>query len=268
MVATFFSIAIQSFIPSAHLPAPVRRLVKPYCNNVVVTQSGGGLFSVIGGSKPSVPFNYALKQCGAQVLSDLTFVDKHPASSTTFLPDLSRLSSSNKDDLDITRTSTTSPDSALDVAPENCWEFNGTRGQLGLGLVDQLNITFISIDYNAEDNVIDAPRFMVLWGLVDGSRALEQYHSLQHVAVSLRARLPLTVPEPSPQDKVYVPLAAFEYNPYLLIQQQYFPVFKETLQLGFPVGIVVVQVLGNWGGGSTRLCGVSVHGVPAHESHE
>ena len=260
---------VQSYIPSAHLPAPVRRFVKPYCNNVIVTQSGEGLFSVIGGSKPSVPFNYALKQCGAQVLSDLTFVDKRPASSTTFLPNFARVSSDDEDGAGTTQISITPPDSALNaVGSENCWKFKGTHGQLGLGLVDQLNITFVSVDYNAEDAIIDAPRSMVLWGLVDGRKALEQYHSVAHIAASLRGRLPLTVPKPSPQDKVYVPLAAFEYNPHLLIQQQYFPVFKETLQLGFPVGIVVVQVLGNWGGGSTRLCGVSIHGVPVHESHE
>lgn len=266
-----------------------------------------------------------MKQCGAKMLTEITFVDKHPVSPPLSIRDFStsllgnmgrreedRIISAQRDesnDMDtgdaedvggfegeimgkaelegsnmggmgrrimgstqgdlLEAVSLTSPSNALngDIKESRCWEFRGTRGQLGFALIDTLNISFVSVDYDG-NNPESAPRSMLLWGVVDGARAVQLYHSSHAVVSMLRGHLPLTAPEPQPQSKIYVPLAVLEYNPNLLISQQYFPVFKETELLPFPVGVVILQVLGNWGGEFTKLCGVSVLGIPSHYTHD
>jgi hypothetical protein len=206
----------------------------------------------MGDTQHAVPFNYGLKQCGARVIEELTFGktlrpshrSETPAGSTIFsLPTHG------------------GPDSAIsgDAGSPKCWEFCGPRGQLGFSLVELLHITSVSInlEFSSPES---APRSLVLWGVIDGQEAVNRYHGA--LRDRLHSYLPTETVAPRPETHIYVPLAAFQYNPHLANNYQFSSVFRDTEYLGFPIGIVVLQILDNWGANSTRLCGVEIHGLP------
>lgn len=259
-------ILTQQWLPHTSLNTSLSFLQVMVCGNVQPTTSHSPFH--VSAPRTPTPFNYALKQCGAEVVLDLTSTSKK-ISSVVPPPD-SELRVARRDDDGAPPPGTvppplkTEPSYAIDgnLDTPRCWEFDGHFGQLGFILVSMLNVSSLTIAHYQHVAVQSAPRSIILWGLVDGQDWEDSYWRNIDLRRRLNEHLPQGISPPPSTDDIYTPLAFVEYNPYLDTNEQSFPVFKEVEELGFPIGIVIVQILSNWGSTSTSLCHVGVHGLP------
>lgn len=261
-LSTIGAALLQSWIPTSDFYPPLKALFPPRCTILSVSTPIDAPFTHIRASPDSFAFNFALKQCGASILPEFT-----GAPVRSFVS-----SADNARDMESGDLSTdtlfdlfgTSPEHAIDgdLQLPQCWEFHGPSGQLGIGLTGMLNISWISIDYDAEEGFMPAPRTMILWGIADSVAAASYFEKQGKLLEDLRRYLPEGVQQPLPANYPYVPLAVMEYNPHLAARQQSFSVFREVAMLGFPIGALVLQIVGNWGAPSTRLCQIGIYGKP------
>lgn len=211
-------------------------------------------------------FNYAIKQCGAEIIPGLTGTTGSATDSLLVAGSGSAAGRSSARAL--SRSQGTEPDYAIDGDASNppCWEFEGDSGQLGFALVSMLNITSASIGHYDESAIHSAPRSMVLWGLMAldgrGKGSEASYDQQDRLFRRLHYYFPEGLSGPFPTQNTYVPLAVLDYSPHLMTERQTFSVFKEAQALDFPIGVVVLQVISNWGSSYTRLCQVGIHGAP------
>jgi hypothetical protein len=152
-----------------------------------------------------------------------------------------------------------------DVFFPQCWEFRGGQAQLGFSLVQRLRIVSVSIQQDKSQTSDSAPRSLLLWGLIDGQEARDRYPDW--VRSRLYSYLPAGIVSPGPKEHDYVPLALFQLNPRFPETQQFGIVFREAEKLEIPFGILVLQILDNWGADVTRLCGVGIQGIPWRVDH-
>jgi hypothetical protein len=158
------------------------------------------------------------------------------------------------------------PDSVLsgNVLPGDCWGLPGPSGQLGISLPYPVILSHVTVDHVAKELVSDierAPKLAILWGVIDGknneekaSRAAVSHPPEFRHFLSARHGPPITA------GLSYLPLAYISYNIFNEYWVQKFPVIQGTGMLGIDFGVVVLEVLNNWGGNSTCLYRVRVHG--------
>ncbi|KAI1786032.1 hypothetical protein LXA43DRAFT_898749 [Ganoderma leucocontextum] len=156
------------------------------------------------------------------------------------------------------------PEAALDddLRIGNCWSIPGAAGQLGLRLSTMIHPTHISIDHIPLEIAADisrAPREIALWGGIDGPyRAvvhnLTRSDNVTPPAVRGRSRPPSTHGYDFPL------LAHFEYDIRAPAHVQTFPLQQYIVDSEMVFGVVVLEILSNWGGESTCLYRVRVHG--------
>ncbi len=146
----------------------------------------------------------------------------------------------------------------------NCWLFPGSSAQLGLKLSEMIHPTHVSIDHIPVEIAADigqAPRTMVLWGSVDGSLnesyLREATRSLAILSPKLRGR---TSPKVTGPDHTYIPLAHFDYDVRAPSNVQTFTMEEYVLDSDLYSGVYVLEILDNWGGQSTCLYRVRIHG--------
>lgn len=189
-----------------------------------------------------VLFNFANQRCGAEIIPELCSHD-------LLRPDTHSPS----------RSSIVLDDSA---DASTCQTITGSSGHLGFALSDLVNITLFSIDYPADIalEVAHAPRTLIIWGLVDGDELKQAYMRLTDLQEQLHSHLPDFMSAPSSEGNLLVPLAIAEYNPHVVLSRQLFSVFREAHSLPFLFGVVIVQVLNNWGASTTRLCHIGIYG--------
>jgi SUN domain-containing protein 1/2 len=155
------------------------------------------------------------------------------------------------------------PDTAItdDLHLPSCWRVSGQAGQLGISLSEPISVTHVTIDHLAVDMTSDiesAPRRLVLWGIIDGVDNAEKWQ--RHIARS--SQLPLhSIKGPAITNSYsYIPLKIFEYDIHAPSHIQTFEVTKDIRALGMDFGVVVLEILSNWGGSSTCLYRVRIHG--------
>ena len=152
-----------------------------------------------------------------------------------------------------------SPWAALDehMQFESCWLLGGKSGQLGVKLSRAVRISHVVVDHHVNDT-LTAPRQMILWGLVDGEENFASFHALQAKrtgVISEKHSLPVISGGLS-----FVPLSSFEYDTHAANLTQTFPIFPFIVDSGMDFDVVVLGILGNWGGTSTRLYRFRVYG--------
>ncbi|TFK82418.1 hypothetical protein K466DRAFT_443144, partial [Polyporus arcularius HHB13444] len=169
-------------------------------------------------------------------------------------------------------TSRTSPESDHHSLPsesvlsddfriDGCWSILGSKGQVGVRLAETIRPSHITIDHvpalRSED-LSAAPRHIILWGVVDGPENRDMYPRLlarvSDITPQNRSAPPISL------DYAFVPLASFEYNILANVHVQTFPVHPSIVESHFDVGVVVLEVAGNWGGNTTCLYRLRVHG--------
>ncbi|KAI0355762.1 hypothetical protein OH77DRAFT_1424712 [Trametes cingulata] len=148
-----------------------------------------------------------------------------------------------------------------DVHAGKCWEIKTLPSQLGIRLARVLRPTHISVEHLPNEvavNIDQAPRNMTLWGVVEGNRNQEIYASLEGAGLpGYDRRAPLIA-----QGLLWAPLASFVYDINAGNPVQTFPVLLPVVDSMLSFGVVAVEVLSNWGGSSTCLYRVRIHGDP------
>ncbi|KAI0690832.1 hypothetical protein C8T65DRAFT_552193, partial [Cerioporus squamosus] len=148
-----------------------------------------------------------------------------------------------------------------DFRLEGCWKISGQRGQIGVALTEPVYPTHVTVDHMPSalaKDVQQAPRHVLLWGVVDGAENLGRYTTLLSNLSSV-----VTHGQSGPlidQGFPLVPLATFEYNIRAGYHVQTFPVHPPILQSGIDFGLVVLEVVDNWGSDATCLYRFRVHG--------
>lgn len=141
----------------------------------------------------------------------------------------------------------------------NCWLIPATHGQLGIALPYFIIPTSVTVDHIPIELAATpghAPCQLVLWGVIDDERNKQLY--LDHLD-DLKTD-PDGPPQKGSDDAHFVALANFTYNIKDPSHVQTFPVRPVFNKLGMDFGVVVLEIVDNWGAGSTCLYRVRIHG--------
>lgn len=158
----------------------------------------------------------------------------------------------------------TRPEVALDddMHIGNCWSIPGAGGQLGFRLATMIRPTHVSIDHIPSEIAADisrAPREMALWGGVDGP-----YEDILRNFTESRCVNPPNLHGRSAPFVThgynFTLLAHFEYDIRSPVHVQTFGLQPYIVDSDVVFGVVVLEILNNWGGKSTCLYRVRVHG--------
>ncbi|KAI6006110.1 hypothetical protein EDD15DRAFT_2127878, partial [Pisolithus albus] len=151
-----------------------------------------------------------------------------------------------------------------DLQEGSCWRLPGRLGQIAIAFRDIVRVTHIMVDHipvgltNATES---APRKLLLWGMVDGKDNLVKYHSLRNSATgTLRELLTARTAPGLSRGMPFIPLVRFDYNIHATNHTQLFPILDSVAATGMDFGIVVLEILDNWGGELTCLYRVGIYG--------
>ena len=148
-----------------------------------------------------------------------------------------------------------------------CWMLPSRSGQLGVILSSPIVPSHVTIDHIPRAiaaEIGEAPRSMILWGVVDGA------HNTAKLRDIVLPELPTQHPRLGPSLSAgyqYLPIAAFEYNISKRETAQTFRAFDYIWDTRVDFLIVVLEILDNWGAAETRLYRVKVHGEVVAEGH-
>lgn len=128
---------------------------------------------------------------------------------------------------------------------QDCWAFPGSSGHYGIALSHLIPISGISINHSPSAAVSSqAPRRTVLWGLAEGA----QHQDRPFLGSSPRFSGDLPNSEPP---NAWVDLLHFQYDARIGEHHQFFAIPAHVQKLGITFGIVVLEVLDNWGSESS-----------------
>ncbi len=165
---------------------------------------------------------------------------------------------------DLSSAPARSPELILDedMRSGSHWFLPCAQGQVGIKLPAFIYPTNVTIDHIPRELAADirqAPRHMVLWGLLEGSgndkRRAAFMDSLQMSPLNSTGSAP-----PITNNGTFLPLAAFEYaidNDRIV---QTFAIDPTVIASRIYFGAVVLEIRSNWGAESTRLYRVRIHG--------
>ncbi|KAI0742709.1 hypothetical protein C8Q80DRAFT_1221159 [Daedaleopsis nitida] len=167
----------------------------------------------------------------------------------------------------VDRRSSAGPVAALqeDLRPGQCWRIRGSSGQLAVGLPELIHITHVTIDHVPSAFTTDpneAPRKMFLWGVIDGKTNLALYRAQEQNARHDHPSDPPHRGPPLSGRHLFTLIATFEYDMHTPFHAQTFDVDVSIHQAGFYFGIVVLEIVDNWGSDDTCLYRLRIHGDP------
>jgi hypothetical protein len=152
----------------------------------------------------------------------------------------------------------------LNNTASTCWSFRGNSGTFGIAFgspnVMPSHVVIHHQSSNSTASLANAPRQIIVWGLVDGEanrRAFLQSQDSQHAFISTLAKVP---PTPISREGLFLPLADIDFDITAQSLRQAFPLSKNALLWGIDFGVIVVDVRSNWGSDITSLCTVHVYG--------
>ncbi|KAI1785649.1 hypothetical protein LXA43DRAFT_899279 [Ganoderma leucocontextum] len=143
-----------------------------------------------------------------------------------------------------------------------CWSIPASHGQLGIALPGFIFPTNVTIDHIPKAIAADpgqAPRRLVLWGVVDGDGNRARYFA--HLdAIRGNRTLPRDAPPLRGDGELFLVLADFLFDVNGSRYIQMFPTSPVARDFGIYVGTVVLEIVDNWGSESTCIYRVRVHG--------
>ncbi|PIL29457.1 hypothetical protein GSI_08399 [Ganoderma sinense ZZ0214-1] len=138
----------------------------------------------------------------------------------------------------------------------------GAQFQVGVSFATTIYPTHFTIDHAFSQDIVgssNAPRHIVFWGIVEGvgnkGRASRVVGDLALSGVFNR-----TVPNLHQREN-FLPLATVEYDIRGSSHVQTFAVHPSLVESNIDFGVIVLEVLDNWGGEVTQLYRVRVHGL-------
>ncbi|KAJ3536191.1 hypothetical protein NM688_g6870 [Phlebia brevispora] len=138
----------------------------------------------------------------------------------------------------------------------DCWSIPAASGQLAIVLPTPIRPTSVTVDHIPTQLAADigrAPRMMILWGLLDGEENLARWKDNRDPYGPL---LSTRDGPPHPSRYSYAPLSVMEFNIYDRSHVQTFPVFDYVQMAKLNFGIVVLEILNNWGSASNSPQGL------------
>ncbi|EIW65128.1 uncharacterized protein TRAVEDRAFT_111609 [Trametes versicolor FP-101664 SS1] len=157
------------------------------------------------------------------------------------------------------------PEIALqdDMRVGKCWFIPSQRAQLAIVLPRMVYPTHVTVDHIPlviTADIGEAPRNMRLWGMIDGL-----LNRARHINLSSSYELPSADGRHTPPlagDRSYVLLSEFQYDINALSPIQTFHVDLHIIDSRMYFGVVVLEIVDNWGSNTTCLYRVRVHGDP------
>ncbi|OSC99349.1 hypothetical protein PYCCODRAFT_1343710, partial [Trametes coccinea BRFM310] len=151
-----------------------------------------------------------------------------------------------------------------DTRAGHCWSFSGSRAQVAISLPEFIYPTHVTIDHIPGAIAADigqAPRRMVLWGVVDGAANRKRY---QNKLDDIRANNTLGRDHPplTKDGYLFIQLSNFVYNITNTRNVQTFALRDDLRdpELDLNIGLLVLEVVDNWGSDSTCVYRVRIHG--------
>lgn len=159
----------------------------------------------------------------------------------------------------------TSPTHAItDSDPPQTWRFRSSTGQLGLTTNVSICPTQTTIEYSFESGLTpdEAPRQVILWGMVEGEENERRFKKLTQNTVSFSGNDPPASPSTGISYSRYrfAHLAAFEFNAISQVSLQTASVHADIRTSGINFNVFVLEIRSNWGGKRTGLSRVRIHG--------
>lgn len=143
----------------------------------------------------------------------------------------------------------------------NCWRIPAKHGQLGIMLPDFIRPTFVTVDHIPVELAADpgeAPSHIVLWGVVDGDRNERLLEDHRLLLQEDERHVP---PYTGRTAANFVILANFTYDTVKGSSPvQTFPIRSIFREVALDFGLVIVEIVDNWGSASTCMYRVRVHG--------
>lgn len=146
----------------------------------------------------------------------------------------------------------------------HCWRFPGSRGHVAIQLEKPSNISAITVGYPLRENlspgmVLQAPKLFRVWGVPAqevGSHCVFPDNRQQLLSRFAGSR---SVKKPLSGRSIAYQLIEFQYDIHRPRLRQKFPI-REGACSTFPIVVIVVEVMENWGGETTCVYRVGVHG--------
>ncbi|KAH7904589.1 hypothetical protein BJ138DRAFT_991513, partial [Hygrophoropsis aurantiaca] len=125
--------------------------------------------------------------------------------------------------------------------------------------------THVTVKHSPHDQelpVDNAPKTMIAWGVLDGDDNTGKISNILYDGTDDAWQLVgrKRTPTLSGGNWTFLPLAWIHYDVHSRFRTQTFPVFDYILRSGIDFGVIVVEIVENWGGVSTCLEEVMVHG--------
>ncbi|KAI0371019.1 hypothetical protein BV20DRAFT_943066 [Pilatotrama ljubarskyi] len=161
------------------------------------------------------------------------------------------------------------PEVALseDIHIGNCWLSLHMPSQLAV-VLDRLiyptNVTIDHIPLEIATDIGQAPRRILLWGVVEGAVNHGRHHDMQQACQQpcpdAAAR---SGPSVRSDTDTYALLANFTYDIYAALHIQTFQIDPRIVESRMYFGIFVLEILDNWGSNSICLYRLRIHGSDA-----
>ncbi|KAI6098656.1 hypothetical protein EDD16DRAFT_1498286, partial [Pisolithus croceorrhizus] len=151
-----------------------------------------------------------------------------------------------------------------DMREGACWHLPERRGQIAVAFRDVVCITHVMVDHiqaGLTDTAEIAPCKLLLWGMVDGEDNLAKYHFLHNSATGTLRELLTTHTAPALSCSMsFIPFLSFNYNIHATIHTQLFPILNSMAATNMDFGVIVLEILDNWGGKLMCLYRVGMYG--------
>lgn len=148
-----------------------------------------------------------------------------------------------------------------DSDPSQIWRFKSSSGQLGLTTNVSICPTQTALQYSFESGLPpdEAPRQVVLWGMVEGEENERRFKKLTQNAASFAGSI-------SPSKGIsyskyrFARLAEYEFNAVSRVSLQTTSVHADIRTSGINFNVFVLEIRSNWGGKRTGVGRVRIHG--------
>ncbi|KIO03548.1 hypothetical protein M404DRAFT_145533, partial [Pisolithus tinctorius Marx 270] len=151
-----------------------------------------------------------------------------------------------------------------DLQEGACWRLPDRLGQIAVAFREVVRVTHVVVDHipaGLTNTIGLAPRKLLLWGMVDGKDNLVKYHSLRNSATGTLQELLAARAAPALSHGMpFIPLVSFDYNIHATNHTQIFPILGSVAATGMDFGVVVLEILDNWGGELMCLYRVGIYG--------
>ena len=152
-----------------------------------------------------------------------------------------------------------------DLRSASCWLFPGHRAQVGIKIPAFIYPTHFTIDHIPQEVAADirqAPREVVLWGVLDGPDNEARYKQASG-AFKISPLNETGDGPPITAGASFLPIGVVEYAIYSSFHIQTFPIDFTVVTSGIWFGAFVLEVRSNWGATSTKVYRVRIHGEKA-----